>query len=331
MPGPGGGGGGGRSGGGFGGGFSGGGGRGGFGGGRPGGGFGGGPHRPPYHHHHHYGFFWGPRWYRPYGYYGGGCLGGIVGLIILPVVLVIIAAALIFGSLTGAFLEVSQGGTIKYDENAFQDYANSQYAQIYGDFDAYEDNILIVVATESEEYWDYVYIAWMGDHLNDEVYQKFDTRSTLGNSMGRRINSSSYKYSLDSDLAKVVDDMRAALATVPDSYTCNEKHDADVPSRFINKTDMDLTAATVEKSLKAFTAETDIPISIVVEDAEEILGRKISSSTIITIVFALILLAVAVIMVVKSVKQSKEAKNGDWYDNATGKNNGNDNYRSNGW
>ena len=244
--------------------------------------------------------------------------------------MVIIAIALIFGSVSGAFLEVSKGGTIKYDENSFQDYANSQYAQIYGDYEAYEDNILIVVATESEQYWDYVYIAWMGDHLDSSVYAKFDTRSTLGNSMDRRINPSSYKYSLDSDLAKVVDDMRASLSTVGDSYTCNEKHSVGVPSKFINKTDMDLTSDTVETALAAFTRETEIPISIVVEDAEEIFGKNISSASIITIVFAALLIAGAVFMIVKSVKQAKEAKNGDWYDNATKNNNNrsNDDYNS---
>ena len=243
--------------------------------------------------------------------------------------MVIIAIALIFGSVSGAFLEVSKGGTIKYDENSFQDYANSQYAQIYGDYEAYEDNILIVVATESEQYWDYVYIAWMGDHLNSSVYAKFDTRSTLGNAMDRRINPSSYKYSLDSDLAKVVDDMRASLSNLNSSYTCTEKHSANVPSKFINKTDMELTPSTVETALEAFTEETDIPISIVVEDAEEIFGKKISTSTIITIVFAVILIAVAIIMVIKSAKKAKEAKNGDWYDNATRNNNrSNDDYNS---
>lgn len=314
MPGPGGGGGGGRGGGGFG---------GGFGGGRPGGGFGGGPHRPPHHHHHHYGFFWGPRWYRPYGYYGGGCLGGLAGLVILPVIMLILAVSLIVGSLSGAFLEVSKGGTIRYDENEFQDYADAQYAEIYGDYEAYDDNILIVVATESEEYWDYAYMVWIGDHLNTTVYEKFDTRSTLGNSMDRRINSSSYKYSLDSDLAKVVDDMKVSLTSVSNPYTCHETRDADVPSKFVNKTDMNLTAKTVEDSLNAFTDETDIPISIVVEDAEEIFGKKISKGTIITLVFAAILITIAVVMVVKSVKRAKEAKNGDWYDNATGNNNNN--------
>ncbi len=248
-----------------------------------------------------------------------------MGLIILPFIMVIIAAALIIGSVSGAFLEVSKGGTIRYDENEFQDYADAQYAEIYGDFDAYEDNILIVVATESEEYWDYAYMVWIGDHLDITVYEKFDTRSTLGNSMDRRINSSSYKHSLDSDLAKVVDDMRVSLASVNNSYTCNEKHSDGVPSKFVNKTDMNLTTATVETALTAFTEETDIPISIVVEDAEEIFGKKISSGSIVTIVFAAILVAVAVIMVVKSVKQAKQAKNGDWYDNATGNNRNNNN------
>ena len=320
MPGPaGGGGGGGRSGGGFGGGFSGGGGGFGGGGGR---GFGGGHHG--HHHHHHGGFFFYPRWYGP-RYYGGGCLGGFLGIFILPIILIAFGAILLLGTFSNAFAEVSAGGTIKYNENQFQDYADQQYFEIYGDYDAYEDNILIVVATESEEYWDYVYIAWVGDHISSEVQRKFDSRGTFGQSMQKNINESSYKYSLDSDLARVVGDMKTAVSGF-DSFSCTER-DSGAPSTFVNKTDMNMTASTVNDALAAFTAETGISISIVVDEAEDIFGRTTSASSIFTVVIAVVFFAGAIFLIIRQIKASKENKNSDWYDKATG--NGQNN--NDGW
>ena len=166
MPGPGGGargGGGGRGFGGFGGGGGsfGGGGRGFGGGGR---GFGGGPH---YHRpHYHGGWFFGPR-YHYYG--GGGCLGGLMGLLLAPIILIMFAVLLIISMFGSAFNLVTTGGNLTYDENIFQDYANEQYAAEFGMTKDYEDNLLLVFAVEDDEYYEYAYIAWCGDHLNQKI------------------------------------------------------------------------------------------------------------------------------------------------------------------
>lgn len=108
MPGPGGGS--------HGGGFSGGGSRGG------GGGFGGGPRgggprgggfgpRPGPH-------FWGPRFYGPRF---GGCLGGLFGMIMVPVVLLLVLVLLFFGTIVDSFRAIGTGGVIAYNEETFQD------------------------------------------------------------------------------------------------------------------------------------------------------------------------------------------------------------------
>ena len=129
------------------------------GGGRSGGGFGGGggrgfgggghhgPHRPHgyhHHHHHHHGGFWffGPR--RYYGYGGGGCLGGLLGLILAPIILIAFAAIIFSVSIGSAFSSIANGGSVVYNEEAFQTYTKQEYITQFSDYDGVEDNLLIV-------------------------------------------------------------------------------------------------------------------------------------------------------------------------------------------
>lgn len=293
MPGPGGGGGGGRAGGGFGGGFGGGGFSGG-GGGYRGGGF---------------GFF-------PF-FYGGGCLGGMFSFFMLPLIFLLVGALLLFGIVGNAFSTLIRGGNIVYNENKISDYADLQYSEIYGDYPAYEDNLVLVVATESEEYWDYAYILWCGDHISNEMYLTLDSTGIFGRIISESINDRSYKYSLDTDLARAVELLTEEVKGLP-SYKCKEEP-SGAPSKFINNTeDIEMSGDSVETALAAFTAETGIPFSIVVDDAKDIFGKTFSAGDIIGILISVGLIVFAVIWIVRKYKD-KNGGGGDWYDDATGK------------
>ena len=294
MPGPGGGG---RGGGGFGGGFGGGGFGGGFRGGRPGGFHGGFYHRP-----HFYGGFYR----RPYFYGGGGCLGGLIGMIFGPIIMIFMAVMLILGFFGTAVTEVSQGGSIVYSESAFQDYADSQYAREFGSSTAYEDNLLLVFLTDEDEQG-YAYIAWVGDHIAPEINYLFGGNgSDLGAAMDASINTSNYKYSLDSNLAMVVSQMeKKVLALGLDTaYTCGETH-VQVKSHLTNHTDLSLTQATVNDALERFTASTGIPLVIVVEEAEEVFEKTLSGGSWFAVIIAAVLLILAVSLIVKAVKRRR--------------------------
>ena len=305
MPGPGGGsrGGGGFRGGGFSsGGFSGGGGHRGGGGFRGGpGGFGRGPRRP-YH-----GFGW---YHRPYYYGGGGCLGGLLGALMAPVILIFVAVIFITATVGSAFGSLSQGGDIYYDENTFQDYANEQYNAEFGGKGAYEDNILIVFLVDDVEYYDYAYIAWVGDHINTDINLLFGAENTeLGRAVSSYVNLNSYKYSLDSNLAQVIERMELAVAETEgdSSFTCSEDR-GEFKSHLTNKTDMQLNADTVDSALQSFTEVTGIPVVIVVDEIETVFGRSFSTDTIITLLISFALIIIAVVIIVKTVKSNKENK-----------------------
>ena len=301
MAGPGGGGrsgGGGRGGGFSGGGFSGGG-RGGFG----GGGFHGGPHhrpprRPPY---------FGPV-FRPYHrpYYGpvGGFGGGCLGVLLTPVILALVAVVLLVSFLASGVSEIAQGGTVRYDEQAFQAYADGKYAEIYGDT-AYEDNILLVVLT-AEDAYDYKYIAWVGDHVADEVSELFgDDYSVLGQVMDSQISDTDYTYSLDTDLSRIIKIMaqRIIALDLGNNLLCQEDH-AGAPSQLYNETKLPMTELTVNNALAQFTEKTGIPCSIVVADMEAVFDRGLSVGSIVL----LVLFAVVVILLIVSLVKKQRSK-----------------------
>ena len=195
MPGPGGG----ARGGGFGGGSRGsgfGGGGGGFG----GGGFGG---RGP---RYYGGFGYGPR-FGYGGYYGGGCLGGLLGILLAPIILILVVAMMLMLIVGGAVSEAANGGSINYSEEKLQAYADQQYAIEFVESDQYESNILIVFLT-NEEADGYYCIAWVGDHIHTDINLLFGAEGTaFGYTVLGSINDDYYAYSLDSNLATVMDSM----------------------------------------------------------------------------------------------------------------------------
>lgn len=299
MPGPGGGA---RGGGGFGG--------GGFGRGGGGGGFGGGGYSGGHHHHHHgprFGFWF---WPRPY-YYGGGFFGGFFAFLLLPIIILLIAGIVLIASIGPAITAFAEGGVVLYDEEKLQDFADSQYSEIYGRSTAYEDNILIVFLTD-EDYYDYAYIAWVGDHINTNANYMFGAEGTeLGDAMESSINQSSYKYSLDSNLASVIEIMQNEITGLGQEshFKCQEQH-VQVESSLKNYTGLNMTAETVENSLKSFTEKTGISISIVVEDAEEVFGKTMPGRYIVTLLICLVFIGVAIFLIVRGVKNRKNGGNG---------------------
>ena len=332
MPGPGGG----SRGGGFGGGS--------FGGGNRGGGFGGGYHGHGYHHHHyHTPFFF---WRRPYYGYGGGCLGGIAGLIMLPVIIVFVIVALAFGMVGDAFTNIKNGGSVEYNEEAFQDYANAQYAREFEGSSSYESNLLLFFLT-NEEKDGYYTIAWVGDNVKMQINEMFGNETTeFGITVLSSINEELYKYSLDSNLATVARKMAdkiAARGYGSDGLTpFNDKTESvtGVESHLTNNSALPMTEKTVNDALEYFTEQTGIPIVIVVDEQEAAFGvtPPIKDIIILVVFFGLIVLAIVIIIrAIINWKKNGGGKGGDPYDdynrNYNGKNSGygGENYGSGGY
>lgn len=305
MPGPGGSGGGGGRGGSFGGGggHSG----GGHGGSHGGGGFHGGPHPGGHPGGFHSGWYVHPRWRG-----AGGCCGGLA---VLPILVLVIVFAVIYNLIPDTMTTVDY-----YDEEVFQDYADQQYSAVFGDSDCYEDNILLVFLAE-EDHYSFCYIAWVGDHVDRSIAAMMDDDDVLGNAMYSCINDTNYKYSLDSDLAAVVDALTEAVSTLDleGCLSCGTSHtDRDV--QLVDHTQLSLTAATVEDALTSFYEATGIPIAIVVEDMADVFdtqtergksGNDLSIVAVLAVV-ALIVVAVYVLRKRKYEGDTQQEKNRDY-------------------
>ena len=278
MPGPGGG----SRGGGFGGGSRGGGfggSGGGFGGGSRGGGFGGGPRgyrRGPYGPRF---FGFGPRFhFGPRYYYGGGgCLGGLLGMLMAPIIVLLIVAVMFTSIIGTAITNVQSGGVVSYDEVAFQEYADVEYAKAFASSKQYESNLLIVFLA-NEQADGYYCIAWVGDNIRTEINQMFGDESTeFGRAMISSVNSEYYAYSLDTNLAQAMEIMtwRITDLGLESSFRTGKVSDTSIASHVVNYSQLKLTEKTVNEALVAFTAETEIPVVIVVDTMENVFGKNL--------------------------------------------------------
>lgn len=285
---------------------------GGFGGGSRGGGFGG--YRGGYYHRPRYGYYrrplffgFGPRYYG-----GGGCLGGFLGALMAPLVLLLIVGVMMFAMVGSALTNVSNGGVISYDESQFQAYADREYYKAFGNSGANEDNILIVVLT-NEESDGYYSIAWVGDNIHDKINRMFGDETTpFGQSMIASINDY-YAYSLDSNLAMVMGTMeeRVEALGLTSSFKKEYSHAKSPASHLVNYTDLSLTEDTVNDALVSFTEATDIPVVIVVEDMETVFGKSLPVGDIMILLVLAALAIVAIVAIVRVVKNRSKFKQGN--------------------
>ena len=221
---------------------------------------------------------------------------------------------MITSTVSSAFSTVTRGGVSTYNEYQLQDYADSQYAAEFGSTEDYEDNLLIVFLVEDEEYYDYTFIAWVGDHVNPKINDMFGSNQTkFGRAIqNSAINSTTYKYSLDSGIASVMTTMQGHVSALDldSSYTCkNNEH--NYKSHLTNKTSLDLTESTVNSALEEFTAKTGIPVVVVVEDIEDVFPKEIGFMDMVIVIISIGMIIGAIVLIVKAVKASKKKDEDD--------------------
>ncbi len=229
-----------------------------------------------------------------------------------PFILLMVVAIMMFGVVGSALSNAANGGIISYDEATFQAYADREYYKAFGNSDATEDNILIVVLT-NEESDGYYCIAWVGDNIKDDINLMFGDETTpFGQSMIASVPDY-YAYSLDSNLATVMNTMSNKIAKLglESSFKKTYSHANSPESHLVNYTELSLTEATVNDALESFTEETDIPVVIVVEDMEDVFGKNIPVEDIFILLVLGVLGVVAIVNIVRVVKNRSKFKQGN--------------------
>lgn len=249
-----------------------------------------------------------------------------MGMLLLPIILILIVVVLLFSTISSAFINVTSGGQIIYDEEKMQDYAMAQYDVEFGSSDAYEDNILLVFATEDKNYSDFAFIALVGNHIETDVNEMFGGNSSdLGRALASTVPEN-YKYSLSQNFMATIERMqeRVEKLQLESNFKdiCHDTH-ADVTSHITNKTEtITIDTASVNATLAEFTEATGISVVIVVDEAEDVLGKSLSVGDIITVILCIVMLVFAIVLIVKAVKKKKDGGNG-------GDDNNGNNYNSN--
>ncbi|MBQ3012854.1 MAG: hypothetical protein IJD74_04870 [Clostridia bacterium] len=317
MPGPGGG-----SRGGFGGGARG----GGFGGGHRGGGFGGGPRGPRHYHRGFYGGYWGPRRYG----YGGGCLGGMLGLMMAPIILLLMSVVILFSIFGSAFNTISTGGEIYYDEERFEDYANERYFEQFGKS---EDCILVVFVTHEDNYH-YECMIYKGFHFESRVNALLEgNNSGIEEGFYDANPQSTYKYTMGAWIVTGIDALTENITAIPtDSYFssyCTDENHNPAASRLINDTELSIDTAYVNAALEKFTQQTGISMVIVVDEGEDVFGKTITGEDIFMIVIAVAMIVIAIVIIVNVLKRRNKNQDDGSYKGSNNNNYNNNNYNSN--
>ena len=229
-------------------------------------------------------------------------------MLIFPIILIMVAVIGLMSSFGSAFTNVINGGTVKYSEKDLQAYANAQYQAEFGDNIAtYEDNILIVFLT-NEERDGYDTIAWVGDNINTKINEQFGNQYTaFGVAMQSSIDADYYEYSISSNLATMVDKMADNVESLglQSSYRA-ESLGVKSDSHITNHSDLTINEATVNAALKEFTEKTDIPMVIVVDSMETVIGKTQSTTDIFTVVIFIGMIVVGVVLIVRAVKKKQE-------------------------
>ena len=237
-----------------------------------------------------------------------------MGLTIMPIIIILVAISLlfnVFGSVGSSISNIASGGKILYNERNLQNYADQQYAVEFKNANDYEDNILIVFLVD-EECEGYYTIAWVGDNIAKDIYSMFGNEYTeFGYNMIGNINSY-YENSLSKNLASVIDGMTDEVSNLKlkSSFDIDNGSPAGYKSHVTNHSTLEVNEDTINRALEDFTAQTDIPIVIAIDDVDDVFDKRVQGSDVLVVVLAIALGGVAVYLIYKSFKGKKDGDNG---------------------
>lgn len=252
-------------------------------------------------------------------------------MIFVPVIMIILILFMLIGSFGTALGNVAAGGQVVYEESVMQEYADDRYYEVFGEYENYENNLLVVFLT-NEEYDGYYAIAWAGYNLAPQIYNLFgDERAAFSQMMLTTVNDTYYKNSLSKDLELTMDKLATKIESfgLSDSFDDDFVYRGEMPeSRLVNYSTLNMSEELVNDALRDFTARTGIPAVIVVDEMEEAIGKKLLAQDIFLVVILIGLVALVIFMIVKAVKEKKKYGDKGSDSSNNGNNNSGNNYNN---
>lgn len=247
----------------------------------------------------------------------------------MPVILIFLVVVMLLGVIgaiiDSAFAPAPEGGSgVNYDEATFQHAADAKYAEYFKAGNTYEDNILLYILVDESCEGQIYAIAWVGDNIRYEINNMFGADQTeFGRSLNNNIPNY-YAYSLDSNLAAVVNEMQAHIEALglDSSFkkepavkaNSSESKLMDLTYRTSDggrvETDPQLTASTVNDALAAFTETTGIRTVIAVDYIDNVFVSNDGgcNSVDFTAIFAICAIVFLVVVVIAVNSKNKKEK-----------------------
>lgn len=256
------------------------------------------------------GGYHGGGYYGGYGYRRGGIFSSIISAILSPLIFGVIGIV----CLVLFFAMVGKPGSkqIDYDESAFQSYAMNRYYELYG---SSEDDILFVfLASENPETDGYYQISVCGDNLRANVTNMFGNDSTVFGGAIDRMLPENYTNSMLPAVRNALETTSNSIQYLgdPSKYYYTLPTGTRNASRLVNNTSyLNINQELAEQALSEFTGETDIVMSIYIDDMDNVFKR--TNFTWIFLVAGIICLGISFVLIflaVKAVKAFKARKSG---------------------
>lgn len=94
-------------------------------------------------------------------------------------------------------------GPETYSETKLEAFCQQQYHEAFQNTDAYEDNLLLTFVIYEDRY-DYSYMTWVGDHINDDTFEYLRGEGTALDDILARNIGDGYTHTLASDLSYAI-------------------------------------------------------------------------------------------------------------------------------
>lgn len=242
-----------------------------------------------------------------YYHYGrGGLFGGIIGILLAPIIIMGVALIFLIVNLYTAITALTQGGLVVYDNAKLEEYANTTYNSYFAEESIREDGLMVFVIVH-EDNSELSYVTWAGDNIHSDINNLFASDGAFGKAVNDSVNVDSYKFSLSKDVSKVMEIMTTEVSNLNLESSFVEDHDlTKAPkSQLVNKSEITVNAQTVNTALEKFTKETGIPTAVVIADAEDVYGRTMPVGSIIISVITFVVIGVCVFIIIRSIRRKK--------------------------
>ena len=133
--------------------------------------------------------------------------------------------------------------------------------------------------------------------------------------LGRTLDfymSEDYRHTLSRALSNTVNKLESDITALnlSSNHTCSDTH-TQVNSHLTNLSELVIDSELVNDALTRFTASTDIPIVIVVDEMEDVFGKTMPFELVLTLLVAAAFIGVGIYLIVRVVKNNKKKGDGD--------------------